>query len=155
MDRHLDNFRVLLVLALGTLAIALYVTFNAPPPGPDVQALYDWQGYGAVTSGFADYYLFWIEVGLYAIALSTMFFYWRYARHILLVAIFLSPLRAVLGGIWVSSPLEDAFWAFHSIFVLLVAGMALFHPPVRAAFSRELSVRGSPPNTSFERTREG
>jgi hypothetical protein len=143
------------VLALGTLGFALYVTFNAPPPSSDVQALYDWQGYGAVTSGYADYYLFWLEVGLYALALGSMFFYWKYGRHLLLAAIFLSPIRAAFGGIWVSSPLEDAFWALHAIFVLLVAGMALFHPPVRVAFSRHKVDADSPPNNSLERTREG
>ena len=141
MARDLDNFRVLLVLAIATMGLAIYVNFIAPEPPRDLQEMLLWRGYGAVTPGFIAYYWHWVEFGLYAVALVSMFFFWRFARHLMIVALVVSPLRVGLGGVWVSAPLEDAFWALHWIFVLLATGMALFHPPVRAAFSSRSAVR--------------
>jgi hypothetical protein len=155
VNRDLDNFRVLVVLSLATMALAIYAAFNAAPPSLEAQAFYVWQGYGAVLPGFIDFYWRWVEIGLYAIALASMFFFWQFSRQLMLIALFLSPIRVALGGIWISSPLEDSFWSFHWIFVVFVIGMAFFQPAVRAAFTRPADEAGaSPPNTSLERTRD-
>jgi hypothetical protein len=154
--RDLDNFRVLVLLALATMGIATYVVFNAPEPAPEHQDILLWTGYGEVLPGYISYYWYWAETGIFVIALATMFFFWRYSRHLMLIALFLAPLRTGLGGVWVSSPVEDAFWSLHWVFTMLAVGMALFQPTVRLAFSAaHHSIAGSPPNTSFDRTREG
>jgi len=151
--RDLDNFRALLVLALATLGFALYVSVNSAPPPQHLQDLYGWIGYGAVIPEVVDYYWFWFETASFVVAFVTMFFFWRYGRHLLLVALAQTPLRIAFGGIWVSSPLENTFWALHGLFVILIAGMALFHPPVRMAFSQPINP-STPPNKSLERTHE-
>jgi nitroreductase len=135
MARDLDNFRVLVVLALATMGLATYIGFVAPGPAAEHQEILLWLGYGEVLPGYISYYWYWVEQGLYFIALATMFFFWRFSRQLILVALLLSPLRSGLGGIWVSSPVEDAFWMLHWVFVMLTVGMALFQPTVRAAFS--------------------
>ena len=156
MDRNLDNFRVLVVLALATMGLATYIGFNAPEPTQEHQDVLLWIGYGEVLPGYISYYWYWAETGIYVIALATMFFFWKYSRHLMLIALFLTPLRVGLGGVWVSSPVEDAFWSLHWVFTMLAVGMALFHPVVRAAFSGpDHSIARSPPNNSFERMREG
>ncbi len=156
MARDLDNFRVLVVLALATMGFATYIGFNAPEPAQEHQDALLWLGYGEVLPGYISYYWYWAELGIYVIALASMFFFWRFSRQLMLVALFLSPLRVGLGGVWVSSPVEDAFWSLHWVFIMLAVGMALFQPSVRAAFSSVAhSIAGSPPSNSLERTREG
>ena len=158
MSRDVDNFRALLICALATLAFAFFVSWKLPLPR-EVQELYGLESFGAVTSGIIEWYWYWIELALYCASLISMFFFWRYARILMLITLFSTPLRTGLGGIWVSSPVEDAFWSLHWVFVILAVGMALFHPPIRAKFGRhhlaDPTNQASPPNKSLERTREG
>jgi hypothetical protein len=137
------------------MGFATYVGFNAPEPAQDHQDILLWLGYGEVLPGYISYYWAWAELGVSFIALATMFFFWRFSRHLMVVALFLSPLRIGLGGVWVSSPVEDAFWSFHWLFIMLSLGMALFQPSVRAAFSSgDYSIVGSSPNNPLERSPE-
>jgi hypothetical protein len=140
MNTDSDNFRILVVLALATLGLSWIVSLNASPPPEQLQTFYQWHGFGAVIPGTLEAYWALVESAITVVSLLGMFFFLRYARALLLVAIFMAPLRAGLGGIWVSSPVEDAMFSLHMIFLMFVVGMAFFHPPIRSAFhSRDRS----------------
>jgi hypothetical protein len=136
MNRHIDNFRTLIVLSLATLALAVYVSYRAEPPPAELQALYGWAGYGAVMPGLVDERLWYVWLALTCMGLLGSFFFIAPARYFLVIPMFLAPLRAGLGGIWVSWPLEDAFWSFNYIFQTFVIGMAFFHDPIVVRFGR-------------------
>lgn len=134
MNTDSDNFRILVVLAFGTLVLSWIVSWNASPPPEQLQTFYQWHGFGAVVPGTLEAYWSLVESVMILVALLGMFFFLRYARALLLVGIFMAPLRAGLGGIWVSSPVEDAIFILHTIFLMFVVGMAFFHPPILNAF---------------------
>lgn len=136
MNRQIDNFRILILLSLATLALAVYVSFHAEPPPTELQELYRWRGYGAVIPGLVDERLWYVWLALTCMGQLGSFFFIAPARYLLIIAMFLGPLRTGLGGIWVSSPLEDTFWSFNSVFSTFVIGMALFHAPVVARFRK-------------------
>jgi len=140
MNRDIDNFRIMIILAAATLGLALFVSYRAPPPPAELQSLYGWLGYGAVIPGILDERLWYVWLALTLVGLLGSFFFINSARYILLLPLLLNPLRAGLGGIWVSAPLEDAFWSFHYIFSTLVIGMALFYEPIVCQFNRMPSI---------------
>lgn len=133
MLRAIDCFRSLIVLALLTLGFALYVSFNLAPP-TDADELWPylvWVGYGAVEPWWLNTFVWYINLSLTVTGLLTAFFFIRNAHYLLLTALFFFPIQTAIGGIWLSSPLEDTFWAIHSICFTLVLGMALFDETIR------------------------
>lgn len=129
------SFRSLVVLAGLSLAGGVYFSLNAPPPPSELQELYGWHGYGAVIPGWFDARL-WQAWMVFSVAgLAGSFFFWRPARWLLLLPLCMAPVRAGLGGIYVSHPVEDAFWSVYFVFSTFVIGMALFSEEVRARFS--------------------
>ncbi len=134
MSSTLDNFRTLIVLSLISIAVAVYVSFNASPPPEELLRYYDWHGFGAITHPEAQAWLWYPELALLIGSLVGMFFLWRYALSAALVSVLISPFRAAFGGIYVSSPIEDALWACYWIFFILVLGMALFEPSISPHF---------------------
>jgi len=136
VNRQIDNFRTLIVLSLAALAVAVYVSYRAEPPPAELQDLYGWVGYGAVIPGLVDERLWYLWLALTCMGLLGSFFFIASARYLLIIPMFLAPLRAGLGGIWVSSPLEDAFWSFNYIFSTFVIGMAFFHEPIVVRFRK-------------------
>jgi len=134
MSSALDSFRTLIVLSLVSIAFAIFVSLNASPPPAELFEYYEWHGFGAVTRPEAQAWLWYPEMALLLGALVGMFFLWRYSLSAALVSVFISPVRAAFGGIHVSSPIEDAFWACHWIFFVLVLGMALFEPSISPHF---------------------
>lgn len=146
MMKQIDNFRILIILSVSTWLLGMYVSYNAAPPPQEVTSLYDWQGYGQVAPGLVNLRLFWVESGLLLFGLVGMFFFSRAARWAVLVSVLVHPLRTALGGIWVSSPLEDTFWSLHWVFFLFVFGMAFFSEPIREKFGdlRSASDFGKP-----------
>jgi hypothetical protein len=134
MGRETDNFRLLLVLSIATWLFAMYMSFRATPPPAEITSLYEWRGFGEVVPGFVDARLFWVQELLRFGGLIGMCFFSRIARGAVLAAMILNPLRTALGGIWVSAPLEDSFWALHWLFFTFAVGMAFFSDPVRTAF---------------------
>jgi hypothetical protein len=133
---QIDNFRILIRISITTLAVAIYVSYHAEPPPAELQDVYGWMGYGAVMPGLVQERLWYLWLALNCVGLLGSFFFIAAARYLLVIQLFLAPLRAALGGIWVSAPLEDAFWSFHYIFATLVIGMALFHAPIVARFKK-------------------
>lgn len=140
MTNEIDNFRTLIILSIATWLLGMYVSYNAAPPPQELRSLYDWQGYGEVVPGLVNLRLFWVESALLLAGLVGMFLFYRAARTAVFVSVLLNPLRVGLGGIWVSSPLESAFWSLHWVFFLFVFGMAFFSGPIRERFGDLRSV---------------
>jgi len=113
MERDVDKFRTLIVLAIASWLFATYVSFNAAPPPSDVASVYDWQGYGEVLPGVISLRWYWAEAALTVLGLVGMFFFIPASRITILVVTLVNPIRTGLGGIWVSSPVEDLFWAVY------------------------------------------
>jgi hypothetical protein len=135
MERDVDKFRTLIILAIATWLCATYVSFNAAPPPEDVASIYDWQGYGEVIPGAISLRWYWAQAALTILGLTGMFFFIPASRAMILVVTLVNPIRTGLGGIWVSSPIEDLFWAVYWIFFMLTIGMALFDPSIKSRFS--------------------
>lgn len=133
-----SSFRLLIVFALFTLAYALYISFTVVPPayldGPIQQA-----GYGPQVPTFFSQFVYYSGMTLDVIALLLCFFLVRYAHIILLVSLFSSPLQAAFSGIWISSPLEDIFWAIHWVCYVFIVGMAVYEPTI----SKRLRAKGA------------
>jgi hypothetical protein len=89
-----------------------------------------------VIPGLVDARLWYVWLALTCLGLLGSFFFIAPARYLLVIPMFLAPLRAGLGGIWVSSPIEDAFWSFHYIFTTFVIGMAFFQESITACFRK-------------------
>ena len=156
MSREVDNFRTLIVLSLTTLGAAVYVSIKGAPPPEEYADLYGWRGYGAVTLGPFGLIPWYAELALVVLGLVGMFFFIPLSRLLILISIFLTPLRIAFGGIWVSYPLEDTFWALHWLFFMFVVGMAFFSEPVVRNFRRPASAApgGPAPNNALEQTRD-
>jgi hypothetical protein len=134
MPREIDNFRILIILSVATWMCGMYVSYNAAPPAAELISIYEWQGFGEVVPGPLGQRVFWVESALLLGGLLGMFFFSRIARGAVLAAILLNPLRTALGGIWVSSALEDTFWALHWTFFMFTVGMAFFSEPIKEGF---------------------
>jgi hypothetical protein len=134
MRREIDNFRILIILSIATWMFGMYVSYNAAPPPAELTSIYQWQGFGEVVPGPLGQRLYWVESALLLGGLVGMFFFSRIARGAVLAAILVNPLRTALGGIWVSSALEDTFWALHWTFFMFTIGMAFFSDPIKERF---------------------
>jgi hypothetical protein len=135
MERDVDKFRTLIILTIATWLFATYVSFNAAPPPADVASVYDWQGYGEVVPGIISLRWYWVEAALTLIGLVGMFFFRPASRTLVLVVTLANPIRTGLGGIWVSSPVEDLFWAVYWVFFMFTIGMAFFDASIKVRFS--------------------
>lgn len=141
MNREIDKFRTFLVLSIATWLFATYVSFNAAPPPDDIATVYDWQGYGEVIPGIVRSRWYWVEAAFTIAGLLGMFFFIPAARTTVLVVTLANPIRTGLGGIWVSSPVEDLFWGTYWIFFMFTIGMAFFDPAIKSKFGSERAPR--------------
>ena len=130
------SFRLLVALAGASMLLALYVPQVAEPPPQQLQDLYGWLGYGAVIPGVVDERLWYVWLVLSIVGLLGAFFYWNFARPLLLLPLLISCVRAGLGGIYVSAPVEDAAWTLYYTFSTFVIGMAFFSEQTAQRFSR-------------------
>ena len=107
---------------------------NAPPAPVDLQDLYGWRGYGAVIPGLVDEWLWYAWLLLSVAGLAAAFCFWRPAKVLLLLPLVMAPVRAGLGGVYVSYAAEDAVWTVYYALSTFVIGMAFFSAEVQARF---------------------
>lgn len=134
MENESLNFRILVVLSGVSLLLGTYAAYTAEPPPPDLQDLYGWSGYGAVIPGAMDERLWYVWLVFSALGLAGAFLYWNFARPLLVMPLFIDVLRAGLGGIYVSDPVEGAASALYYTFSTFVIGMAFFSERTRRRF---------------------
>lgn len=128
------QFRSLIVASLLSLLGGIWFAHHAPVPNEEVQYLYRWSGFGAVVHGRFGQHMWHLWLAFTLGGLVGSFFFLRVARPMLILPLFISIVRAGLGGIYVSFPAEEAVFAVYYLFSTLVLGMALYSEPIRAAF---------------------
>jgi hypothetical protein len=142
-------------LALTALLVSAYVDWNTADPagGSVLDHLYRWRGLGAVISPVAVT----VSTSLLFVAMVAgligMFLLKRWGRTLCLVAMFTSPLLYAISGLYFFTAPVGALGGISTAFQILILGMALFDPEMRALFEGGSST-AQPPNNSLERSRD-
>lgn len=135
--RDIDNLRALLMLSGITLVVAVFLSFQ-PTLGTEEQQLFrDAGGIGAVATAATSMYLWLSWLVLYALAHVLAFSLVWFSRYLFVAAFVIEIGMTAVGGLVVTTPLENTVWVIHTALATFAIGMLFFSPGVRSAMRKD------------------
>ena len=135
MNKDCDNFRAIAMGSGISLVLAASYSFFADPYSEELKNAASWSGFYALLSREATSFLYLSWLLIYAVAHILAFFFFHYARWLIIAALLIQLFFAVVSGVFVSTPIENVLWAIQYTVHPFFVGMAFFSPGVRDAFN--------------------
>jgi len=135
MNKDCDNFRAIVMGSGISLVLAASYSFFSDPYSEEIKNAASWSGFDALLSREATSFLYLSWLSIYAVAHVLAFFFFHYARWLIIAALLIQLFSAVVSGVFVSTPIENVLWAIQYTVHPFFVGMAFFSPGVRDAFS--------------------